>query len=99
MNDKLKSLIDYCTSNGRVCPQPIKWNELYKMLPSKKRVGSGWQPPLPLILAAWWEAGVIEKRQRFHEHLEYADKAGVLNQIEQFLINISEDDWFHENDL
>jgi hypothetical protein len=44
--------------NNRVCPQPQKWSELYELLPNKRRKGNGWEPSLPLILAAWWDAPV-----------------------------------------
>lgn len=26
--------------NNRVCPQPNKWNEIYELLPNKRRQGS-----------------------------------------------------------
>ena len=45
-------LIAYCRENSRVCPMPQRWNALWELLPNRKRVGGGWEPPLPLILAA-----------------------------------------------
>jgi hypothetical protein len=48
----LELVIAEVQKNNRVCPQPRKWQELYDMLPNKRRVGVGWEPPLPLILAA-----------------------------------------------
>ena len=59
------------SKNGRVCPNPIFWNELYELLPDRKRVGQGWEPPLPLILAAWWDAPALSKYLRLREHLEW----------------------------
>ena len=50
----LNDLLEFVRTNERVCPQPQRWNELWKMLPNRKRIGNGWDPPLPLILAAWW---------------------------------------------
>jgi hypothetical protein len=55
----LKELLEYVGSNNRVCPQPQKWDELWKLLPDRKRVGGGWDPPLPLILAAWWHTSAL----------------------------------------
>jgi hypothetical protein len=49
----LHDLLNYVRDNRRVCPVPQRWNELWEMLPDRKRVGNGWEPPLPLILAAW----------------------------------------------
>ena len=39
------------------------------MLPNREPRGAGWEPPLPLILAAWWEASHSSKRARLKEHL------------------------------
>ena len=51
MNDASQELIAYCRERDRVCPLPPPWNQLWEMLPNRKRVGLGWEPPLPLILA------------------------------------------------
>jgi hypothetical protein len=61
VNDSVETLIAYCRQDGRVCPQPIRWNELWEMLPNRTRIGSGWMPPLPLILAAWHEASALAR--------------------------------------
>jgi hypothetical protein len=98
MAERLQSLVDFCKSNGRVCPQPVKWNELWQMLPDRKRAGTGWQPPVPLILAAWSETSTEAKQQRLKEHLVYAEQRGILGEVERFLRNLPEDNWFHESD-
>jgi hypothetical protein len=98
MSERLQSLLDYCRSNGRVCPLPMRWDELWKMLPGRKRVGGGWQPALPLILAAWWHASNEEKRQRLQEHLGYAEDTGVWDKVDGFLRALPEDQWFHEGE-
>jgi hypothetical protein len=53
MSDTVENLVAYCRVNDRVCPLPPLWNDLWEMLPNRARVGAGWQPPPPLILAAW----------------------------------------------
>ena len=54
MRNNLKPLVEYVQSEGRVCPMPIYWNELWQMLPDKRQKENGkWEPSLPLILAAW----------------------------------------------
>jgi len=63
------------------------------MLPDKKRVGSGWQPPLPLILAAWDNTSGIEKMLRLRKHIEYAAEKGILNIVDQYLRNLPNKDW------
>src|SRR5436309_2524782 len=54
MSESLEQLLSYCRENGRVCPVPTRWNELYQMLPETRQKGLGWEPSSPLILAAWW---------------------------------------------
>jgi hypothetical protein len=98
MTEQLKALLTFCKSNGRVCPQPVRWNELWEILPDKERNGLGWNPSLPLTLAAWWEASPTEKRNQLQKHLIYAEEKGILDKVAAFLCGPPEDQWFHEND-
>lgn len=34
---------------GRVCPQPLRWKELWELLPDRRRAGVGWDLNQPLI--------------------------------------------------
>ena len=79
---KLQELLEYVTTENRICPQPQRWNYLWKMLPDKKRVGNGWRPPLPLILGAWWHTSDLEKTERLKQHIEYAEAKGALDMIQ-----------------
>jgi len=81
--------------NRRVCPQPQKRNELYQLLPNKKRRGNGWEPSLPLILAAWWDTPAMQKMLRLREHIEWASKHGALDTVHQFLVTLKEEEWHH----
>lgn len=80
--------------NGRVCPQPMRWNELYNILPDCRRKGGGWEPALPLILAAW-DTPISLKKLRLREHLEWAESHGCLQQVYDFIVGLSEEDWYH----
>jgi hypothetical protein len=91
--DRLALLLKYAQDEGRICPQPQRWNELWEMLPEKERVGIGWRPSLPLILGAWWHTSDIEKTLRLQEHIEYAASKGVLDRVERFLRNLPTDGW------
>jgi hypothetical protein len=62
MSDALEDVMAYSQAHKRVCPAPQQWNHLWQMLPDKSRQGFGWNPPLPLILAARWETSDEEKR-------------------------------------
>jgi hypothetical protein len=92
--EKLQSLLQFVQAEGRICPQPGKWNELWEMLPDKNRVSSGWQPPLPLILAAWDHTTGLEKMLRLRQHIEYAAEHGVLDTIDRYLRNLSLAEWY-----
>lgn len=94
MKNQLEELLQYVQSEGRICPEPGKWHELWEMLPDKKRVGHGWQPPLPLILGAWNYASGIEKMLRLREHIEYAVKKRILDLVDRFLRSLKDDDWY-----
>lgn len=93
VEDRLAQLLAYAKAKGRVCPVPLKWNELWATLPGRRQVGAGWEPPLPLILAAWWECTAEEKRKRLELHLKYAAEHGALDKVEQFLLSLGHDEW------
>jgi hypothetical protein len=84
-----------CQSSDRVCPQPQRWNQLYELLPGRTLVGAGWEPPLPLILGAWWDTPDMSKFSRLRVHIEWAAKEGVLDTVHAFLASLSESDWHH----
>ncbi len=74
---------------------PDKWIDLYKMLPETKRVGSGFEPSAPLVLAAWYEASDSLKRERLFKHLGWASDHQALNVVGKFLRSLPEDQWHH----
>jgi len=92
-SEKLAGLLAYIQADGRVCPQPDRWKDLWEMLPAKERVGGGWNPSLPLILGAWWHTSAIEKQLRLREHVEYAAQHGVLDSVDSFLRRLTPEDW------
>lgn len=91
----LNQAIAEAQKNFRVCLKPQKWNELYDLLPEKRRKGTEWEPAFPFILAAWWDTPVLLKATRFREHLEWADAHGVLPEVFEFMTNLKEDDWYY----
>jgi hypothetical protein len=91
----LEEVFAEATKNGRVCPQPQRWQELYEMLPGKQRKGAGWEPSFPLILAAWWETPDLSKMLRLREHIEWAVSHNCLDDIYRFLCELPEDQWHH----
>ncbi len=91
----LEKVMAETQKNDRVCPLPQKWNELYELLPNKRRKANGWEPPLPLILAAWWDTPAMLKIFRFREHIEWASEQGGLDVVYKFLVNLKEEEWYH----
>ena len=94
MGDPLKELLEYVRADGRICPMPEAWNALYEMLPEKKRVGYGWEPPLPLILSAWWDTPILSKMIRLEEQICYAAEHGVLDEVDRYLRSLKPEQWF-----
>jgi hypothetical protein len=96
--ETFETLWTYCSSNRRAIPRD--WKKLYEMLAAKKQKPSGgWEPPLPLILAAWHETMPIEKQLRFKEHLQWASDHGQLEEVGRYLRFLSEEDWYHFGEL
>ena len=91
----LEEALAEAQKNRRVCPQPQQWQRLYEMLPRKQGVGAGWEPALPLILAAWWDTPALPKMLRFREHIEWAATHGCLAEVHAFLQALPEDQWHH----
>ena len=98
MSDSFENLVAYCRENNRVCPLPAHWNRLWEMLPNRTQVGAGWQPSLPLILAAWHDTSAVSKMLRLAEHIEWASQHGTLESVASFLRNLDEEDWYHVGD-
>jgi len=88
-------LIAYCRENNRVCPQPQQWDALWQMLPNRGPRGAIWEPPPPLILAAWHDTPAMLKMLRLAEHIKWAATHNSLQAVSNFLRNLSEDEWHH----
>jgi len=85
-----------CTAHSRLVPMPQQWNRLYGLLKNtRQKPSGGWEPPLPLILAAWHHSLPKEKQLRFKEHLEWAQQNDQLDQIGAFVRALPEDQWCH----
>ncbi len=97
-NETFKQLIEYCQAEGRICPLPEYWNQLWEMLPEKQRAGAGWLPAAPLILAAWWDSVPLAKAARLREHIVWAHNHNGLVRVAIFLRALPESAWFHIGD-
>jgi hypothetical protein len=96
--ENTESLYVYSSDKGRVCPLADKWQELWGMLPGRRQVGGSWEPPLPLILGAWNYTSNSEKLLRLNEHIRWADKHGMINEVGAYLRSLPDSDWHHLGD-
>ena len=88
--ETFESLWAYCAANNRVIPRD--WHKLYEMLPDKRQKPSGgWEPALPLILAAWHNTMPIEKQLRFKEHIQWAANHNLFDQVGTYLRALPEE--------
>ena len=94
----IDDVIKEIQKNDRVCPQPKRWQELYDLLPNKRRKGTGWEPAVPLILAAWWDTPALIKMARLREHIEWAASQEQLDMVYDYLRKLPEHEWHHMND-
>ncbi len=92
---QLAGLLEFVKAEQRVCPMPVRWTELWEMLPSRELRGGLWQPPRPLILGEWWTTPSFAKAERLSEHINYAAAHGCLGQVDEFLRGLVEAEWAH----
>jgi hypothetical protein len=95
MSETVDSLTMYCRDNKRVCPLPKAWQQLWEMLPEKRRAVDAWEPAMPLIGAAGHDAPAMLKMVRLAEHLQWAAKHNALAEVATFLRDLREDEWHH----
>ena len=97
MNDKteLKAYIDECNAKNRVCPKPMKWNDLYKFIKIKTKKDD---VEKPLILTGWYETPLLAKIACFQQQLEYAYDNGIFESVKNYLSKLTEEQWHHIND-
>ena len=81
--------------NNRVSPRPERWLELYAMLPARKTLRGVQPPPVPPTGAAWAITPPLTKRLCFREHIEWAERHGVLENVMHFIQTMPEQDWLH----
>ncbi|MBL0428186.1 hypothetical protein [Ramlibacter alkalitolerans] len=78
--------------NNRVCPHPRRWAELYELLGGQHRQDL---PAPPLQAWLWPQLSGLQKRLRFREHVEWAERHGCLEQLARFIHRLDEAEWVH----
>jgi hypothetical protein len=78
--------------NNRVCPQPTRWLEIYRLL--EQSAAGAALPAAPLVGSAWASTPPLAKRMCFHEQLEWAAAHDCLNPVYDYLKNLSDPEWY-----
>lgn len=78
--------------NNRVCPRPSKWLQLYDALEGERYEDL---PPPPVQPWLWKTLSSLQKRLRFREHVEWAERHGRLEPLARYMDQLAEDDWLH----
>ncbi len=99
MKETFELLWEYCTSNNKICPMPIKWNELYQLLENTQQIGVGYEPPIPLILGAWHNTSDYQKQNRLKVHIEWAKEHNQLDDIGSYLRSLKKEEWLHSKEV
>ena len=81
--------------NNRACPRAEHWTDLFALLHAPVTGKEFPSPPPPLIGDAWEAASPLEKRLRLLEQLDWANRAGVLATVTDFIQTLPEDAWLH----
>jgi hypothetical protein len=91
---QLDDLLEFVGAEGRVCPQPLAWDKLWKMLPDRRREGGIWVPWIPLILGAWNHTSDEEKAERLAYHIRWAAEHGMLTEVDAYLRSLPHEEWY-----
>lgn len=77
---------------NRVCPRPAAWSELYRLLEGERYADL--QPP-PVEPWIWTKLSHLQKRLRLREHIEWAERHGLLAEVARFIEDLPEEEWVH----
>ena len=86
------SLMVVARRNNRACPDAAHWSALYRQLSADGHPEL--QPP-PVQPWLWPRLSGLQKRLRFREHVEWAQRHGRLEQVARFMGELQEQDWVH----
>lgn len=79
--------------NERVCPRPIHWVRLYRLLRGRGSVPS--RDPPPPLLESGENVPALLKILRLKEQIRWAAAHGTLAEVHRFLEQLREEDWLH----
>ena len=84
-------LVALARKDNRVCPQPTRWLEFYRLL--EAAAAGAPMPAAPLVGSAWAATPALAKRMCFREQLDWAVERGCVRQAHAYLAALREGDW------
>lgn len=78
--------------HNRVCPHPPLWQRLYEELEGDRHEDL---PPPPTQPWMWSKLSSLQKRLRFREHIDWAERHRKLAVVAAFMDTLVEPDWLH----
>jgi len=88
----MEELLSYLLKKRIVCPLPIYWSKLYKII--KRKIPEHVDLPFPLILGGWG-ANNFSKNKVFKLHIAIATEFGCLKDVKQYLLKLEDDKFLH----
>jgi hypothetical protein len=76
---------------GVVCPMPDAWHKLFQIIKPLEMPSSSLKNPLIL---GGWDTSPETKQERFEEHLTFALKVGIWDEVADYLKTLSNNQWY-----
>jgi hypothetical protein len=76
----------------RICPNPMRWNDVFKRLNTyaKRHPCVPPSPPVPLVLGGWAYSNDVEKLRRWEETVAWATSNGCSD-----LVRVPDEDFYY----
>ncbi|NML43906.1 hypothetical protein HHL11_09110 [Ramlibacter sp. G-1-2-2] len=78
--------------NNRACPRPALWAALYLLVEGDHYADLA---PPPTQVWQWSKLSNLQRRLRFREHIEWAERHGKLDTMANYMESLAEADWVH----
>lgn len=79
--------------DGRICPQPTRWLEFYRVLQDNARGAA--LPEPPLTGSSWAASSPAAKRNTFQAQVDWVVAQGINAPAYEFLSGLTRSDWYH----
>ena len=93
-------LIDYCLSEGRICPKREFWDQLYFMYRgiAPRVIRNKDRKRIPVLTPDSPFAEKFHKSLRLRVFITHADKHQDIEMIDKLIRSLSKDDWHYFGD-